>query len=133
MFNQKQIEELLKNNNIISCSPKSITFSGDFKLRAVRRYYDDGYSPKMIFEEAGLDLNVVSKNKAKECLTIWRRIYNKKGEKELMREKRGENSKGKPKIEFKSDKEKIKYLEAKVAYMDAENDFLAKLRGLKRK
>lgn len=133
MFNPEQIKELLKNNNIVSCSPKSITFSSNFKLRAIRRYYNDGYSPRMIFEEAGLNLEVVGNNKAKECLTRWRRIYNKKGEKELIREKRGKNSKRKPKIEFKSAKEKIKYLEAKVAYMDAENDFLAKLRGLKRK
>jgi len=133
MFNPEQIKELLKNDNIVSCSPKSITFSSNFKLKAVRRYYDDGYSPKMIFEEAGLDLRVIGSNKAKECLTRWRRTYNEKGEEELMKEKRGENGKRKPKIEFKNDKEKIRYLEAKIAYVNAENDFLAKLRGLKRK
>ena len=54
--------------------------------------------------------------------------------KELLKENRGSGRGGgrPPKMKFKNDKEKIKYLEAKIAYMDAENDFLAKLRGLKR-
>jgi len=133
MFNPEQIRELLSNKNIVSCSSKSITFSGDFKLRAIRRYYDDGYSPRMVFEEAGINLDIVGSNKAKECLTRWRKTYNNKGEKELTKETRGGRGGRKPRIKFKDDKEKIKYLEAKVAYMDAENDFLAKLRGLKRK
>jgi hypothetical protein len=36
---------------------------------------------------------------------------------------------GRPKTKNLSDKEKIEYLETKVAYLKAENDFLAKLRA----
>jgi len=133
MFNPEQIKELLNNKNVVSCSSKSITFSGDFKLRSVKRYYNDGYSPSMIFEEEGFNLTTMGKDRSKHCLTRWRRIYNEKGEKGLMEESRGGLGGRKPKIEFKNDKEKIKYLEAKISYMDAENHFLAKLRGLKRK
>ena len=133
MFNPEQIKELLNNKNVVSCSSKSITFSGDFKLRSVKRYYNDGYSPSMIFEEAGFDLSAMGKNRPKECLKVWKRIYNNKGEEGLKEENRGKSGGRKPKMEFKSDKEKIRYLEAKIAYVDAENDFLAKLRGLKRK
>ena len=133
MFNPKQIRELLNNNNVVRCSSKSITFSGDFKLRAVKKYYEDGCSPNMIFEEAGFDLRVMGRDKPKQCLKRWREIYNRKGEKELMKENRGGDGGRKSKIKFKNDKEEIKYLKAKIAYIDAENDFLAKLRGLKRK
>ena len=133
MFNSEQIKEILKNKNVVSCSSKSITFNSDFKLRAVRKYYNDGYSPKMIFKEAGLNLDVIDKEKAKQCLTRWRKIYNRKGEKGLMKENRGGLGGRKPKKEFKNKDEEIKYLRAKIAYIDAENDFLAKLRGLKRK
>jgi transposase len=128
MFSPEQIKELLANKNIIKCSSKSITFSPDFKLKAVKQYYENGYSPNMIFRGAGFDLNTFKKSKPKDCLKRWRKIYNTKGEKSLLTESRGKH--GKTKI--KNDKDKIKYLEAKVAYLNAENDFLAKLRGLKR-
>jgi len=42
--------------------------------------------------------------------------------------RKGNNPKGRPKTNWQNDKEKIKYLETKIAYLKAENDFLAKLR-----
>lgn len=132
MFSSEELNELLKNKNVIKCSSKSISFSPGFKLRAVRKYYNDGCSASVIFKEEGLNLNIIGKDKAKDCLKRWRRIYQVKGEKGLVEEARGGQGRKKVKIEYRSDKDKIKYLEAKVAYLDAENDFLAKLRGLKR-
>jgi len=132
MFNQEQINELLKNKDVIKCSPKSITYSKEFKLRAVKRYYEDGYSPNMIFEEANFDLNIIGRHRPKECLRLWRIIYNNKGEKELKKENRGSPRK-KRKIKRKKENENdILYLKTKIAYLEKENDFLAKLRGLKR-
>jgi transposase-like protein len=132
MLTQEQVKELLKNENVSRCSQKSITFSPDFKLRAVKQYYEGRHSPAMIFSEAGLDLDIFNGDKPKDCLKRWRKIYNTKGEKSLLTESRGKHGGRKPKSKIKSDKDKIRYLEAKVAYLDAENDFLAKLRGLKR-
>lgn len=132
MFSPEQVKELLKNKNVIKCSSKSITFSPDFKLQAVKQHSEQGYNAKLIFKEAGLDLEIISLTNAKGCLKRWRKIYNTKGEKSLLTESRGKHGGRKPKSKIKSDKDKIKYLEAKVAYLDAENDFLAKLRGLKR-
>lgn len=133
MFNSEQIKELVNNKNVSKCSAKSITYSKKFKIWAVRKYYEEGYSPSIIFQEAGFNLDVIGKKKPKECLRRWKAIYNSEGEEGLNKESRGRNGGRKPKIQFKDDKEKIKYLEAKIAYMDAENDFLAKLRGLKRR
>ncbi len=131
MFTQEQTNELLNNKNVSRCSSKSITYSKEFKLLAIKRYYEDGHSPRMIFEEAGFDLDIIGKKRAKNSLSRWRRTYNKKGEKELTKENRGGSGRRK-KLEFMSKNEEIEYLKTKIAYMDAENDFLAKLRGLKR-
>jgi hypothetical protein len=132
MFNQEQVKELLGNKNIKMCSSKSITFNSNFKLEAVKKYYNNGYSSKMIFEEAGINLKIIGTSKAKDCLARWRRIYNKKGEKELIKENRGSSCNKKVKIEFKSKEDEIEYLKTKVDYLNAENSFLAQLRGLKR-
>jgi transposase len=134
MFTLEQINDLLANENVAKCSPKSITYTKEFKLWAVKQYFEEGLSPNRIFEKAGFNISVIGRRKPKWCLERWRKTYNTKGEKGLKEEARGKGGGGgRPKKPtFKNDKEKIKYLEAKIAYMDAENDFLAKLRGLKR-
>jgi len=132
MFTQEQINKLQRNKNVSKCSSTSITYSKEFKLCAVKKYYENGYSPKMIFEEAGFNLNTIGRERARFSLARWRKIYNKKGEKELIKEGRGGLGRRKKKVEFKNDKEKIEYLETKIKYLNAQNDFLAKLRGLER-
>lgn len=131
MFTQEQINELLKNENISKCSSKSITYKKEFKLMAINDYYKNGHSPNMIFKEAGFDLNIIGKHRPKECLQNWRRIHKKHGGKGFEKENRGGHGQ-KKKLEFKTKDKEIEYLKTKIAYIEAENDFLAKLRGLKR-
>lgn len=134
MFTLEQINDLLANENVAKCSPRSITYKREFKIWAVKQYLEESLSPSRIFGKAGFNLSVIGRKKPKWCLERWRKTYSAKGEKGFKEEARGRSNGGgrPPKPIFKNDKEKIKYLEAKVAYMDAENDFLAKLRGLKR-
>ena len=132
MFTQEEINSLLANKNVVKCSAKSISYSKEFKIKAIKKYFEEGYSPNMIFAEAGFDLNIIGRSRPKECLRLWRNKYRKTGEVGLKEDNRGKHSVKKKKLRFKNDQEKIRYLEAKIAYMDAENDFLAKLRGLKR-
>lgn len=68
----------------------------------------------------------------KDSLLRWKRIYNKKGEKGLMNSTRS-NSGRKPSFKFKNIKEEKEYLKAKIAYLEKENDFLAKIRGIERR
>jgi len=131
MFTQEQINKLLKNENVSKCSSKSITYKKEFKLMALNKYFKNGYSPNMIFKEAGFNLNIIGKHRPKECLQNWRRVHNKNGEKGFEKENRGGSGRGK-KLEFKTKDGEIEYLKTKIAYIEAENDFLAKLRGLKR-
>lgn len=131
-FTEAQIIELSKNKNISKCSEKSITYGNNFKVSAVKKYYESGYSPKMIFKEAGLDLALIGRNAPEECLQRWRKVYNKKGIQKLNIETRGKGG-GRPKTKWLTDADRIKRLEIENAYLKAENDFLAKLRAAKKR
>ncbi|MCU0679987.1 MAG: hypothetical protein MUF50_01620 [Planctomycetes bacterium] len=131
MFNEEQIVELRKNKNVLRCSAKSITYSQAFKLRAIKQYFEEGMAPNQIFEEAGFKLDWMGEYRTRTSLKRWRDKYKLYGQTSLTKENRG--GPGRRKKAAKDDKSKIEYLETKIAYLEAENDFLAKLRGLKRK
>ena len=128
IFTQEQIASLRVNKHVAGCSEKSITYHGDFKLAAVRRY-QEGLSPASIFAEAGFALALIGRKTPKWCLENWRKIFNAKGAQGLRNDGRGKHSGGRPPgLARMNEKEKLKYLEAQVAYLEAENAFLAKLR-----
>jgi len=134
IFSETQIKELLANPNVSRCSDKSITYSKEFKVLAVKKYYEEGYSPRMIFEEAGIDRQIIGLDVPDACLKRWRKIYKSKGEDKLKVETRGKHSLGgRPKTKGISDADKMKRMEIEIAYLKAENDFLAKLRAAKKR
>lgn len=119
---------MLKNMNVSYCSDRSITYTKDFKLLAVK-FYEQGLTPSEIFRKAGFDLDVVGRHQPKECLSRWLEIFRAKGTGGLS-EQRGKNGcGGRPRTKGVTEGDKIKRLEAEVAYLKAENDFLAKLRA----
>lgn len=131
IFTEEQRGELGKNVNVARCSVKSITYSTDFKVEAVRRYAE-GQGAREIFRQAGFDLETIGKKQPKECLRRWNGIFREKG-KEGLSEKRGASGlQGRKQTKNISAADKIKRLEAEVAYLKAENDFLAKLRAKRR-
>lgn len=132
IFNEEQIKTLSQNPNVARCSDKSITYRADFKIEAVRQYQDKGMSVKEIFKEAGFNLNVLGKDTPRYRIRDWRKIFKTKGVRGLSVEARGKGG-GRPKTKWSTDKERIEYLEMQVAYLKAENDFLAKMRAEKRK
>ena len=129
IFSEEQIKGLLQNPNVEKCSRKSISYRKDFKASAVRRYQNEGASPNQIFRDAGFNINMIGINIPGYCLHRWLKVFRIKGAKELSVETRGRSKGGgRPKTNWQNEKEKMKYLEAQVAYLTAENDFLAKLR-----
>lgn len=131
-FTKDQIEELLKNKNIERCSEKSITYSKEFKIRAIKQYNEEGLSSVMIFKQAGFDLNIIGKDTPDGCMYIWRKTFKEKGIEELSKETRGKGRIGKGPQNIKgSDKEKMELLELKIAYLEEENRFLKILRKQK--
>lgn len=127
IYTKEQIAQLSENKNIIRCSERSITYSRDFKISAVK-LYEQGLTSIEIFAKAGLDIKIIGRKTPKECLRRWNRLYRVKGFEGLMAETRGRSG-GRPKTRNLSEADQIKRLEAKVAYLKAENDFLAKLRA----
>ena len=131
-FTKEQIEGLMDNPNVVRCSKKAITYAKQFKVTAVKQSNEDGLSGVNIFKQAGFNLEVVGKDTADYCLKAWRKIYRKYGEQGLLKDRRGTkkgNSKGRMKMKGLTDAQKIERLETTIAYLKAENDFLAKLRA----
>lgn len=124
IFSEEQLKVLHANPNIAKCSEKSITFSRQFKLHAVKAYYEQGQSANSIFKQAGFDLNVIGKATPKFRMRDWKKIYKTKGETALNTESRGRSG-GKRSARAPDD---VEYLQAKVAYLEAENAFLKKLK-----
>lgn len=129
-FNSEQIARISKNERIVKCSSKSITYSNDFKVLAVRQYAE-GMSAGQIFRNAGLPPELVGECVPDDCLGRWRRKLAIKGEAGLNIDERGTTKggrTGRPRKKGLTEAERIKRLEIEVAYLKAENDFLAKLR-----
>jgi transposase-like protein len=129
-FTKEEIEILSKNENVSKCSEKSITYSNLFKIKAVKEY-KEGKSSRDIFTEAFFDLRMIGKDSPGEHLKQWNKICKTKGLDCFKKETRGRGKGGgrpkKPKD--LTDTDKIKRLEAEVAYLKAENDFFMKLRA----
>lgn len=132
-FNSEQIAKLLKNQHVIKCA-KTITYSKEFKIFAVRQYAE-GKTASQIFREAGFDSQLVGEYVPDNCLNRWRKKFEVKGEVGLMVDERGTmrgSRKGRPKTRGLTDANRIKRLEIEVAYLKAKNDFLVKLRARKK-
>jgi transposase-like protein len=126
-FTKEQIWQLSQNSFVSKCSEKSVTYSSEFKLLAVKRYEEEGLTASQIFLEAGIDPEIVGKNVPNDRLSVWRRIVRTKGI-DGLKESRGQDG-GRPKTRGLSDADRIEYLETQIAYLKAENAFLAKLRA----
>ena len=78
----------------------------------------------------GFSLAVIGRSAPKWCVSRWLKTFRKKGKAGLREDgRKGSYPRGRPKgIKHLPDKEKIRYLEAQIAYLKAENSFLANLR-----
>jgi transposase-like protein len=131
LYKDFQIKELEKNPNIVSVSERTITYSPDFKIKAVQEY-KQGKLPSQIFIENGFELEIIGKKQPKRCLQRWRETYDRFGEEGFLTERRGKGSTGRPSLKSLSVEEKLKKAEARIKFLEAENDFLKKLEELER-
>ncbi|WCN36739.1 helix-turn-helix domain-containing protein [Aneurinibacillus uraniidurans] len=95
IFNAFQMKLLGKNPNINKVSERSLTYHPDFRLKAVKENLK-GKEPMQIFLENGFDLAIIGKEKPKQCLKRWRKIYQQFGEDGFYTERRGKGSVGRP-------------------------------------
>lgn len=127
-FTEEQAKALRKNENVLRCSRTTITYRNSFKIKAVKDHREEYITPKEIFRRAGFDIAVLGEKRIKKCLERWTKTYKTRGQQGLMVSRRGCMG-GRPRKTPLSDKETIKKLEAQIAYLKAENHFLAKLRA----
>lgn len=123
----EEIAKLMENPYVLRCSEKSITYTYDFKKRALE-LYKQGVSSNEIWKRLGFDISRWRKTYAKDCIRDWKEVVENKGL-EGLAECRGLGSSGRPKTKGVTDQDRIKRLELQVRYLQAENDFLAKLRA----
>lgn len=117
---------LEKNPNVLKVTKSNVTYTSAFKIKALK-LFEQGHLPRLIFQDAGIDLSVFSEHYAKDCLRRWKEIADKSGTDGLKKESRGLKSTGRPKGQ------KFKSVDEELAYLRAEVDFLKKLRALEAK
>ena len=127
-FSEKDRKSLLSNRFVKSVSLSQVQFTSEFKLKAIKMQ-DDGLAPSDIFLKLGIDPGLFLVAYPKKCLFRWRKIFEKSGE-DGLEERRGTVSSGRPK---KAKLEGEKALRAQIALLEAEVDFLKKLRALEKK
>lgn len=127
MHTSEEVEKLRLNPYVLKCSEKSITYTCEFKQKALKQYYE-GVGSKEIWRRAGFDISKWRRKYCSDTMRDWKEIVNKKGF-EGLSESRGKEATGRPKTRGVTDADRIKRLELQVRYLEAENDFLAKLRA----
>ncbi|WP_257350541.1 HTH domain-containing protein [Pseudalkalibacillus decolorationis] len=131
IFNEFQRRQLENNPNVSHVSDRAIGYQPAFKVKAVKENLE-GKGPKAIFLESGFDLGMIGLDKPNECLKRWRRTYEKYGEEGFLEERRGKGSTGRPSSKALTAEQKLEKAEARIQFLQAENDFLKKLEELER-
>jgi transposase len=130
-FNEFQRKQLENNPNVSHVSEQNISYKPEFKEKAVQENLA-GKGPMDIFLEHGFDLKMIGPENPKQCLKRWRRSYEKFGNEGFYTERRGKGSTGRPSSKELTAEEKLKKAEARIAFLEMENDFLKKLEELER-
>lgn len=131
LFSNSQMKVLEKNPNVIRVTKQTITYSPDFKVKAVLENIQ-GKNPAQIFVDHGFDLDVIGKGLPRKRLYQWRKIYNESGELGLSLDTRGKSKTERTPSRELSVEEKLKKAEARIKFLEVENDFLKKLEELER-
>jgi len=129
LFTEKEVKILSKNKNTLKVSHKSITYALEFKEKFIEEY-SKGKLPRIIFEENGFDIEILGIKRIEQSAQRWKKSYNKGGLLGLKDSR--EHSSGRPKNRELTDAEKMEKLEAKIRLLEIENEFLKKLKKMRR-
>ena len=127
-FTEEQRQELQKNPNVKKVTSVGVLYSDTFKKEALE-LYEKGMAPNDIFSQAGFNIETIGKENPSKILSKWRCGIGYKPN-----QKNSELSIKHP-IKLSSDKctytdKEIKKILARNRYLEAENDFLKKLKAL---
>jgi len=97
-FSPHQRSKLLANRNVKRVNEKTISFTPDFKIKAVHQFLA-GTKADEIFKEAGIPLEYFKEDYPRECIKKWVKKFKNEGEDSLRVDDRGKGSQGRPKEE----------------------------------
>ncbi len=129
LLSKKEQEQLARNPYVAAVSEKGITYTDEFKRHFITEN-EKGKGTREIFEDAGLDVELIGLNRIIPSGKRWRKVYREKGINGLV-DTRKENS-GRPLERELSLEEKLVRLEAQNRLLQAENELLKKLDLLER-
>lgn len=122
LFSEEEIQELVKNENVISIDTRQIIHSNEFKQFFVEEYMS-GKGPTMIFESAGLYKSMLGAKRIEKATKRWVTAYNNGTLGVSATLKTNQIKVHKKGI---SDKEKIKRQDTKIKLLELEVDLLNK-------
>lgn len=126
-FTESQRRKLESNPNVIKVSDRSITYSPEFKVNALKENAERK-GPYQIFVEHGFDISIIGAKKPNQCIKRWRETFHKYGEEGFYTERGGKGATGRPSSKELSTEDKVKKAEARIAYLEAEVVFVKKAR-----
>jgi hypothetical protein len=129
-FSPDDIKKLKKNHNVAEASERSITYTDEFKFLFIEEYLK-GKLPRIIFEDAGFDLEMIGVSRYEKAASRWIKSYRQNGILGL-RDTRRENS-GRPRDKELSQKEIIERQEAKIKMLEEQVELLKKLDKIERR
>ncbi len=130
LFTKKEQEQLKCNPNVQAVSEKAITYTNEFKHRFIQEN-EQGKFPRTIFEEGGLDIDLIGLERIASAAKRWRAAYRENGV--LGLEDTRKTNSGRQLERELTMEEKYARLEAQNRLLQAEVELLKKLDLLERK
>jgi len=127
IFSSEQIAKLKQNPCVFECREKSIHYTLEFKKRALD-LYAEGINPDEIWRQAGFDVGIWKKGYCRLTVKDWRCMVRKRGIESLTK-LGGMHADGGWRSASSPENDRVRRLALQVKYLEAENDFLAKLRA----
>lgn len=132
LFSPEERARILQNKNVLRVGEAAITYTPAFKVEAVRANLVEGKPPHLIFVDAGFNLDLIGHRTPEYCLKRWRKVFKQRGEQGLRDDQRGKNSTGRPLERELTVEEKLRRVEARVRYLETENELLKKFDAIER-
>ncbi|WP_317119174.1 HTH domain-containing protein, partial [Clostridium neonatale] len=116
-FSDEEVRSLSNNKYVKKVSNKSITYTNEFKIHFIAEY-NNGKSPRTIFEEAGFNIDVIGLRRIDCSSSRWRKAYNENGVLGLDDTRR--NNSGRPREREVTKDDIIAKQNAEIEYLKAE-------------
>lgn len=124
LFSKEEIDRLKQNKYVKNISPKAITYTDEFKLYFIAEY-TNGKITRDIFNQAGLDVEILGEERIKNARKRWMKAYKNEGVLGL-RDTRKTNS-GRPLERELTLEDQLAKKDAEIEYLKAELELVKKL------